>query len=166
MTPMKRFAVLLCAAFLAGTIASAQSMMSTGSSSTSAGSMTAPATADPKVGHELRLAKSTGLKVIFTDMAAAQALAATGPVVLFFAADWCPFCQADLKDINANGSLLKDIAVVVLDYDKEKAVKRQFGVTVQDTFVQIDGKGTKLRPGTGAAWPASSSTSCAGRRPR
>jgi thiol-disulfide isomerase/thioredoxin len=144
---MKRIAVLICAFLLAGTVSFAQSMMSSNSSSTNAGSMTAPATADPKVGAELRFAKSTGRKVIFTDMAAAQALAAKGPVVLFFAADWCPFCQADLKDINANGSILKEITVVVLDFDKEKAAKKQFGVTVQDTFVQIDAKGTKL-----AAW--------------
>jgi thiol-disulfide isomerase/thioredoxin len=128
---------LVCAVFLAGTVSFAQSMMNTGSASSTAGSMTAPATADPKVGSELRFAKSTGRKVIFTDMAAAQALAAKGPVVLFFAADWCPFCQADFKDINANGSTLKDITIVVLD----------FGVTVQDTFVQIDAQGAKL-----AAW--------------
>jgi thiol-disulfide isomerase/thioredoxin len=144
MIPMKRIALLICAVFLAGTVSFAQSMMNTGSASSTAGSMTAPATADPKVGSELRFAKSTGRKVIFTDMAAAQALAAKGPVVLFFAADWCPFCQADLKDINANGSTLKDITIVVLDFDKEKVVKRQFGVTVQDTFVQIDAKGAKL----------------------
>ncbi len=144
---MIRIAVLTCAALLAGTVSFAQSMMGTSSSSTTAGSMTAPAMADPKVGAELRAAMSTGHKVIFTDMAAAQALAAKGPVVLFFAADWCPYCQADLKDINANGATLKDITIVVLDYDKERAVKKQFGVTVQDTFVQIDAKGTKL-----AAW--------------
>jgi len=144
---MKRTAILTCAFLLAGTLSFAQSMMSTNSSSTNAGSMTAPATADPKVGSELRFAKSTGRKVIFTDMAAAQALAAKGPVVLFFAADWCPFCQADLRDINANGAALKDITIVVLDYDKERAVKRQFGVTVQDTFVQIDAGAAKL-----AAW--------------
>jgi thioredoxin 1 len=144
---MKRIAVLICASLLAGTLSFAQSMMSTGTASSTAGSMTSPAAADPKVGAELRVAKSTGHKVIFTDLAAAQALAAKGPVVLFFAADWCPFCQADLKEINADGATLKDISIVVLDYDKEKAVKKQFGVTVQDTFVQIDGKGAKL-----AAW--------------
>lgn len=140
---MKRTAVLICAALVAAA-ASAQSMMSTSNTSTNAGSMMAPATADPKVGHELRIAPSTGHKVLFTDLAAAEALAEKAPVVLFFAADWCPDCQADLKEINANGSELKDIIVVVLDYDKEKAVKRQYGVTVQDTFVQIDAGGMKL----------------------
>jgi thioredoxin 1 len=145
---MKRTAVMTCLLLLAASGAAVgQSMMSTSSGSTDASSMMSSATADPKVGAELRAARSTGKKVIFTDMAAAQALAAKGPVVLFFAADWCPYCQADLTDINANGSRLKDITVVVLDYDKERAVKKQFGVTVQDTFVQIDAQGKKL-----AAW--------------
>ena len=137
-------AVLLAAAVLSiSTIAFSQSMMGSASSSTGTGSMTAAATADPKAGAELRFAKSTGRKVIYTTLADAEALAVKSPVVLFFAADWCPFCQQDLKDINANGAMLKDIVIVVVDYDKEKALKRQFGVTVQDTFVQIDAKGVK-----------------------
>jgi len=146
---MRRMAIptiFLLFAAAAGAALFAQSMMSTGSGASDAGSMTsaAPATADPKVGAELRVAKSTGRKVQFTTMEAAEALAAKGPVVLFFAADWCPYCQQDLKDINANGAQLKDITIVVLDYDTAKAVKRQFGVTVQDTFVQIDARGAKL----------------------
>jgi hypothetical protein len=35
--------------------------------------------------------------------------------VLLFAADWCPYCQADLKDINANGSRLGGVTIVVVD---------------------------------------------------
>ena len=39
------------------------------------------------------------------------------------------------------------ITIVVVDYDKERSSKRTYGVTVQDTFVQIDAKGT-----SSAAW--------------
>ncbi len=141
---MKRTVIAAFVALLACAASFPQSMMSTGSSSGDASSMSAaPATADPKIGAELRMAKSTGRKVIFTDMAAAQALAAKGPVVLFFAADGDPNSQQDMKDINVNGVQLKDITIVVVDFDKEKAVKKQLGVTVQDTFVQIDAKGVK-----------------------
>ncbi len=140
---MKRAAVWAAFLLLAGAGFS-QSMMGTASQSGDAGSMMMSATADPKVGAELRAAKSTGKKVLFTTLEAAQALTAAGPVVLFFAADWCPYCQQDLRDINANGSKLSDISVVVLDYDKEKAIKKQYGVTVQDTFVQIDAAGSRL----------------------
>jgi thiol-disulfide isomerase/thioredoxin len=103
--------------------------------------------ADPKVGSELRFAMSTGRKVIFTDIETAKKLAAKMPTVLFFDADWCPYCQADLKDINANGSRLGDITIVVVNYDAERELEKTYGVTVQDTFVQIDSKGARL-----AAW--------------
>ncbi|MGO8695869.1 MAG: thioredoxin family protein [Rectinemataceae bacterium] len=87
---------------------------------------------------------SSGNKVIFTTLEAAEGIAAKGPAVLFFAADWCPYCQADLKDINANGSRLGNAAIIVLDYDKVSDLKTMYGITVQDTFVQIDSAGRKL----------------------
>jgi len=123
-----------------------QSMMKSAGAGTGIGGMTGSntLTADPKVGHELRVAKGTGRKVIFTSLADAQALAAKGPTVLFFAADWCPNCQADLKDINANGNKIADVTVVVVDYDTAKDLAKTYGVTVQDTFVQIDAKGNRL----------------------
>jgi thiol-disulfide isomerase/thioredoxin len=100
--------------------------------------------ADPMMGSELRMAKSTGMKVLFKNLSAAETLAKKNPTVLFFAADWCPYCQADLKDINANGSSLGKVNVVVVDYDKSAELKTKYGITAQDTYVQIDSKGAKL----------------------
>jgi thiol-disulfide isomerase/thioredoxin len=94
-----------------------------------------------------RFAKSTGRKVIFSTLADARALAAKGPTVLFFAADWCPTCQAALKDINANGDRMTGITIVVVDYDRAADLKKRYGVTAQHTFVQIGADGAKL-----AAW--------------
>ena len=167
--PMKLLIPAFPVLLAAGAIAFGQSMMSTGNSNGSASGMTAPndsggatsmmsangdnsgsATtmmsakpmmADPAVGNKLRFAPSTGTKVFFTTLEAAEALAARQPTVLFFAADWCPYCQADLKDINANGSRLGNVAVVVVNYDTEKKLKAQYGITAQDTFVQIDSSG-------------------------
>jgi len=139
--------ILLAAAVLSiSTLAFGQSMMKSAGSSGGTGSMMSSNTmsADPKVGNELRFAMSTGHKVIFSDLEAAEALAAKTPTVLFFAADWCPYCQADLKEINANGSRLGDITIVVVNYDKERALEKTYGVTVQDTFVQIDSTGARL----------------------
>ena len=142
---MKRTLALFVLAAVA-TVGFSQSMMKTASSSGGTGSMMSSntLTVDPKVGSVLRMAKSSGTKIAFTSLADAQALAATAPVILFFAADWCPYCQSDMKDINANGSRLGSITIVVVDYDKEKDLKKRFGVAVQDTFVQIDAKGLKL----------------------
>ncbi|MGA2545641.1 MAG: thioredoxin family protein [Rectinemataceae bacterium] len=100
--------------------------------------------ADPMMGSQLRMAKSSGVKVIFKNLASAEALAMKSPTVLFFAADWCPNCQADLKDINANGFRLGKVNVVVVDYDKSVELKAKYGITVQDSYVQIDSMGAKL----------------------
>lgn len=98
---------------------------------------------EPATEGDLRMAKAPG-KVLFSTLEDAQALAAKGPTVLFFAADWCPTCQAALKDINANGADLGGITVVVVDYDKEAELKKKYRVTYQHTFVQIDPSGKAL----------------------
>ena len=141
---MRRTLVLLFIAVAA--VAFSQSMMKTAGSSGGTGSMMSSnaATADPAVGSALRMAASAAHKVPYTSLTAAEALASQSPVVLFFAADWCPYCQSDMKDINTNGGRLGTVTIVVVDYDKEKALETQFGVTVQDTFVQIDARGMKL----------------------
>jgi thiol-disulfide isomerase/thioredoxin len=100
--------------------------------------------ADTHVGMQLRMAKSPGMKVAYENLMSAEKLAAKGPTVLFFAADWCPSCQADLRDINANGAKLGDVTVVVVDYDKSADLKQKYGITVQDTFVQIGPMGEKI----------------------
>jgi thiol-disulfide isomerase/thioredoxin len=150
---------LTAAVLLVSALAFGQSMMKSATGSGGTGSMMEAATgsggtgtmmlsnapmADPKVGAQLRAAMSTGHKVPYTDLAAAEALASKVPTVLFFAADWCPYCQADFKDINANGSRLGNITIVVVDYDKERELEKTYGVTVQDTFVQIDSTGARL----------------------
>ena len=141
---------IAAALLAAGALAFGQSMMmKSGSGSGGTGSMmlsNAPM-ADRTVGAALRSAPSSGRKVPYTSLEAAEALAAKDPTVLFFAADWCPYCQADFKDINANGSRLGAITIVVVDYDKERELETTYGVTAQDTFVQIDPNGMRL-----AAW--------------
>jgi thiol-disulfide isomerase/thioredoxin len=141
---MRRTLVLLFFAVAAAIFG--QSMMKTAGSSGGTGSMMSSntPTADPAIGSGLRLAKSAARKIAFTNLMAAETYASQAPVVLFFAADWCPYCQSDMQDINANGARLGTITIIVVDYDKEKALESQYGVAVQDTFVQIDAGGMKL----------------------
>ena len=144
---MKRTGLMILFLAAASALVLGQSsMMGTNNSKGSATTMMSanPMKADRMVGNQLRYAPSTGTKIIFTSLAAAQALAAKGPAVLFFAADWCPYCQADLRDINANGDRLGAIAIVVADYDKASELTTKYGITVQDTFVQIDAHGKQL----------------------
>jgi len=134
----------LAAALVAASSLSARGKPETGVMEKEGGAMMSAQAAEQK---SPRFAPSEGKKVIFTTLGDAQALAAGGPVVLFFAADWCPTCIAALRDINANGGELGAITVVIVDYDKAGELKSRYGVTSQHTFVQIDSKGTRL-----AAW--------------
>jgi thioredoxin 1 len=87
---------------------------------------------------------SSGGKVEFTSLEAAQAFAAAGPTVLFFHASWCPTCKSAMRRIDARLSDLGNITVVVVDYDSNARLKKQYGVTYQHTYVQIDGEGGKI----------------------
>lgn len=67
-------------------------------------------------------------------------------VTLHFHADWCPTCRAQDKvlqqwkgDASVPGTLL------VVDYDKEKELKKQLGVRMQSTLIVYRGSVEKAR---------------------
>lgn len=79
------------------------------------------------------------------------------PAVLFFAASWCPSCQANdarLSEWYNNGGLY--ISVYKIDYDNSADLKARYGVVQQDTFVRIDAEGNAVRltsfPNESALW--------------
>lgn len=73
------------------------------------------------------------------------AFAEEGKVVLFFRASWCPSCKALDADIRANLSAIpKDVLILDVNYDTEKALKTKYGVTTQHTLVQVDASGNRL----------------------
>jgi len=82
--------------------------------------------------------------VPFTDMEDARMQAESGPVVLFFFADWCPTCRLEMRDLESRVTELGNITVFIVDYDNSKKLKREYGVTYQHTFVQIDSRGKSL----------------------
>lgn len=123
---------------LAGILLSSMAAVSQGT-----GMMSAPNTPGA-AGPMMMMAPAVGGKVAFSSLEQAQALATKGPTVLFFAAAWCPTCQADLRQIEGETSRLGDITVVVVDYDRERDVKVKYGVTYQHTYVQIDSSGSQL----------------------
>lgn len=68
------------------------------------------------------------------------------PVTLHFHADWCPTCRAQDKvlqqwkgDASVPGTLL------LVDYDKEKDLKKQLGVRMQSTLIVYHGRVEKAR---------------------
>lgn len=65
--------------------------------------------------------------------------------VYFFHATWCPFCKSADADFTANLSKIPlGVVLFKTDYDKEVALKKQYGITYQHTFVQVDANGKEL----------------------
>ena len=74
------------------------------------------------------------------------ALAAKGPVILFFHASWCPTCIGLDKDIKAHlNDIPEHVTILDVDYDNSQALKVKYGVTIQHTLVQVDASGNLIR---------------------
>jgi thiol-disulfide isomerase/thioredoxin len=76
---------------------------------------------------------------------------ASTDVVLFFNASWCPTCRAAEASFS-QAAFPAGLTVVSIDFDDNTALRQQYGVTVQHTFVQIDAAGEDV-----AKWSGSSS---------
>jgi thiol-disulfide isomerase/thioredoxin len=76
----------------------------------------------------------------YTAATLAQAEQQGQPVALHFRADWCPTCRAQDKVLDGLKSEpgLK-LAVLAVDYDTEKDLKRRFKINSQSTFVVLKG---------------------------
>lgn len=74
---------------------------------------------------------------------------ATGDVVLFFNATWCPTCQDATRNLES-ASIPEGLTVVSVDYDDSTELKQKYGVTTQHTFVQIAPDGRELTKFTGS----------------
>jgi thiol-disulfide isomerase/thioredoxin len=77
--------------------------------------------------------------------------AATGNVVLFFRAGWCPTCKAVDADIKAHlEKIPADLTILDVDYDNSSDLKKKYGVTYQHTFVQVDANGSMIKKWSGS----------------
>lgn len=76
----------------------------------------------------------------------AKATANNGNAVIWFAAlAWCPSCQAADRDFKAHfDKVPKDVTIMKINYDTAKELKQKYAITIQDTFIQIDSKGSEI----------------------
>ncbi|MFB9990807.1 thioredoxin domain-containing protein [Deinococcus oregonensis] len=120
------------------------------SSATPAQTMTIPAKSESTMNGAAMTdtMKKSGSYVTYTK-AAFEAAKGTQRV-LFFHATWCPNCKAADADIKKNLSQLPaGVTIFKTDYDKETALKQQYGITYQHTFVLVDAQGKALKKWAG-----------------
>ena len=81
------------------------------------------------------------------ELAAAQNAGAS--VALHFHADWCPTCKAQDKAFNTLKAdpALANVTLLVVNYDKEKELRKRMNVRVQSTVVVFKGKTEVARSG-------------------
>lgn len=78
-------------------------------------------------------------------------LAKNNDVILFFHASWCPSCRSLDKDINQNlNNIPEGVLIMKVDYDKERDLKKKYGVTYQHTLVQVDENGNMISKWSGS----------------
>lgn len=74
--------------------------------------------------------------------------------ILFFYAAWCPTCRPTDAAFRASlDQIPEDIALFRVNYDTENALKQQYGITYQHTFVWVDDQGNEIRKWNGGALP-------------
>lgn len=82
------------------------------------------------------------------DTAALSALQGAGkPVAVHFHAEWCPTCvnqKRSLEQLKADARL-KDMTVLVADFDQEKDLRRQLKVRSQSVLVVFKGQAEVAR---------------------
>ncbi|WP_428420819.1 thioredoxin family protein [Methylibium sp.] len=79
-----------------------------------------------------------------------RAVAAGGPVVVQFHADWCPTCKAQAPVVAEllNEPKMKAVKLFVANFDTERELKRSLKVNQQSTFVVFKG-GKEVTRSTG-----------------
>jgi thiol-disulfide isomerase/thioredoxin len=65
--------------------------------------------------------------------------------VLFFYASWCTLCRGVDSGLTGNTDKIPDnVLVFKVDYDKEKKLKKQYGIAQRHTFVVLDPDGNEI----------------------
>lgn len=68
--------------------------------------------------------------------------------VLFFHASWCPECRAYEKAITS-GNIPANTQILKVNFDSSTDLKKQYGVTLQSTFVAVDKDGNSVKKWVG-----------------
>ncbi len=83
----------------------------------------------------------------FTQQAFDQLAHDGKPVVIDISATWCPTCKAQkpIVDRLIKQDAYKDVALLTVDFDSDKAVLKEFKVGMQSTLIAFKGGKEKAR---------------------
>ena len=102
--------------------------------------------------QEARLAQAVGAATgvhieRFTQAAFDKAQAEGDPILIAIHARWCPTCAAQTPIIQkiAEEGASKNLRVLLVDFDTQKDVVKEFGATMQSTLVMFHGKDEMAR---------------------
>lgn len=75
-----------------------------------------------------------------------------GRRVLFFYAAWCPTCRPADAEFEARADEIpEDVTLYRVNYDTEEALKEQYDITYQHTYVEVDEAGNEVAKWNGGA---------------
>jgi thioredoxin-like negative regulator of GroEL len=101
----------------------------------------APAVRQVALAHQLTHATGANVEP-YTKAAFAAAQASNDPILIAIHAKWCRTCAVQsqiIQQIAAQGDA-KNLRVLLVDFDTQKDVVKQFGATMQSTLVVFRGK--------------------------
>lgn len=98
-------------------------------------------TAEPSSSQKAELAKDQ--PGVFKDYQEGLVASTDGVKLLFFHAPWCPQCRMIEADIATKG-VPNGVTILKVDYDSNQALRQQYGVTLQTTFIEIDKAGNEI----------------------
>jgi len=77
------------------------------------------------------------------------------PVVVDVSATWCPTCKAQKPIVESlsRQTAYKDVAILSVDFDADKAILKQFKVNMQSTLIAFKG-GKEMGRSVGDTTPA------------
>lgn len=100
---------------------------------------------------ETNTASGPGKYVTLEEYESAKSSYSETDVVLFFNANWCSTCKVARDNIESSLlSIPADLTIVLVDFDTETELRKQYGVVIQHTFVQIDAAGNELARWSGS----------------
>lgn len=94
---------------------------------------------------------SPGVFIDFADYTADPSKYSNSKKIYFFHAEWCPVCKGIEQEINNDPSRIPNgVTLIKVDFEQETRLRKDYEVTYQYTFVQIDNDGKEV-----AQWTAS-----------